>query len=318
MIKIFLKKSLLFLIPLILVWISIEVFYRFVPNNYSQKANEIKNNYNSKILVLGNSHAFYGINPDYFDAETYNFSNISQSLYFDELLLEKHLEKFSNLKYVILTIDYFTLSQVDDSSEDIWRKYYYEQYMDLNVPLITRFDPKSYSLTLTRNLEMNIDLIKNYAKKKTLIEGNSKGWAKKTGINPEFNNLETAIDVVKKNEDGLSDFAVNIKRSERMIKMCSKRNINVVMVTMPVTSYYASLVNKNKLKKLYADCEQLALENKNSIYINLFQSKDFQNDDFYDTDHLNEKGAEKCSKIINNVITKNFHFNKLQKIEDVR
>lgn len=301
-----------------MVWICMEIFYRFVPNNYTQKVAEIQNNYDSEILVLGNSHAFYGINPDYFSAKTYNFSNISQSLYFDELLIEKHLKSFKNLKYIILTVDYFSLSQVDNSSEDIYRKYYYEQYMDINVPLISRFDPKSYSLTLTRNLEMNIDLMKSYSKEKTLVEGNSEGWAKKIGTNPQFNNYETAVDVVAKNEDGLSDFQVNIKRLERMIKMCSERNINVVMVTMPVTTYYAGLVNKKKLKKLYADCEQLALENKNSIYLNLFQDKRFDNSDFYDTDHLNEKGAEKCSKILNKVIIENSGFNSFQKIENVR
>lgn len=298
------------MIPLILVWIGIEIFYRFVPNNYTQKATEIQNNYDSQILIFGNSHAFYGINPDLFTEKAYNFSNISQSLYFDELLLEKYMENCSNLKYVILTIDYFTLSQVDDSSEDVWRKYYYEQYMDLNVPIISQFDTKSYSLTLTRNLDMNVDIIKNYTKQKTLIEGNSKGWAKKIGVNPEFNNLETAIDVVAKNEDGLSDFAVNIKRLERIIKRCSERNIHVVMVTMPVTSYYASLVNKKKLEKIYYDCEQLSSENKNSFYLNLFQDKRFDNRDFYDTDHLNEDGAKKCSKILNEAIIENIKKNK--------
>ena len=117
----------------------IEVFYRFVPNNYTQKASEVKKNYDSEVLVLGNSHAFYGINPDDFSMKTYNFSNISQSLYFDELLLKKHLENFPNLKYVVLTVDYFSLSQIDNSSEDIYRKYYYEQYMDLDVPLISKW-----------------------------------------------------------------------------------------------------------------------------------------------------------------------------------
>ncbi|MFC6097753.1 D-alanyl-lipoteichoic acid biosynthesis protein DltD [Flavobacterium qiangtangense] len=318
MIKTFLKKIFIFLIPLLVVWICIEIFYRFVPNNYTQKATEIQNNYDSKILVLGNSHAFYGINPDYFNAKTYNFSNISQSLYFDELLIEKHLKSFKNLKYIILTVDYFSLSQVDNSSEDIYRKYYYEQYMDINVPLISRFDPKSYSLTLTRNLEMNIDLMKSYSKEKTLVEGNSKGWAMKIGTNPQFNNYETAVDVVAKNEDGLSDFQVNLDRLNRIIKLCSKQNVKVLLVTMPVTTHYARLVNQNKLRKIYTDCKRIASEQKNCIYLNLFQNKNFQNDDFYDTDHLNEKGAEKCSKILNKVIIENSGFNSLQKIENVR
>lgn len=288
--------------PILLVWMCIEVFYRFVPNNYTQKASEIKKNYDSEVLVLGNSHAFYGINPDDFSKKTYNFSNISQSLYFDELLLKKHLENFPNLKYVVLTVDYFSLSQIDNSSEDIYRKYYYEQYMDLDVPLISKFDPKSYSLSFTRNLEMNVDLIKSWIDEKTLIEGNKKGWARKTGVSSEYNNYETAVDVVAKNEDGLLDFNVNLNRLERISAMCLKRKVKVVMVTMPVTSYYASLVNKSKLEKLYLSCQRIAFNNDSLMYLNLFEDKKFDNNDFYDTDHLNEKGAEKCSKILNQFI----------------
>jgi len=293
------------LIPLILVWIFIEIFYRFVPNDYTQKAKGVLNNYDSEVLVLGNSHAFYGINPDYFDLKTYNFSQISQSLYFDELLLEKHIRKFPNLKCVILTVDYFSLSQVDNSSEDTWRKYYYQQYLDLKVPIISRFDPKSYSLTLTRNFETNVNLIQNFSRDKTLVEGNSKGWAKKIGVSAEFNNYNTAVDVVSKNEDGLSDFKVNLHRLNRMIKLCLQHDVKVLMVTMPVTSHYADLVNQKKFAKLSFECENLASKNDNVIYLNLFQNPAFNNNDFHDTDHLNEEGATKCSKILNQTVNEN-------------
>lgn len=300
--KNFLRKTVWFIIPIFLGWLALESFYRFIPNNYTEKQKQILQSYDSEILILGNSHSFYGINPSFFTQKAYNFSNISQSLYFDELLLEKHITHFENLKYVILTIDYFTLSQEDDTSEDLWRKYYYQQYMDIEVPSIAKIDFKSYSLATTRNLEMNIELLRKYRNEKKLIECNDLGWGSYEGINPEYNNLATAIDIAKKNEDGLTDFKSNELRLQRMINLCNKNEVRLVLITMPVTSYYAENINQNKLKKVVASCNYFEEKNKNVIYLNLFQSPQFDNNDFYDTDHLNSKGATKCSRILNQFI----------------
>ena len=38
-------------------------------------------------------------------------------------------------------------------------------------------------------------------------------------------------------------------------------------------------------------------------YLNLFMDSRFEDSDFYDADHLNFKGAIKCSKIIDEYIT---------------
>lgn len=300
--KSFLRKIFLFAIPILLGWIAIEFFYRFIPNNYTEKQKQILQNYDSEVLILGNSHSFYGVSPAFFTKKTYNLSNISQSLYFDELLLKKHIISFKNLKYVILTIDYFTLSQKDDTSEDLWRKYYYQHYMHLDVPTISKFDPKNYSLAITRNLEMNIELLQKYRNDKKLVECNDLGWGRYEGVNLEYNNSVTAIDIVKKNEDGLTDFKSNELRLQRMIDLCNKDKIKLVLITMPVTSYYAKNVNENKLRKIVASCNYFEEKNKNVIYLNLFQSPQFDNNDFYDTDHLNSKGAEKCSRIVNQFI----------------
>lgn len=300
--KNFLRKTLFFVIPILLAWIALEFFYRCVPNDYTEKQKQLGLNYDSEVLVLGNSHAFYGINPDYFTKKTYNLSNVSQSLYFDELLINKNCDNFKQLKYVILTIDYFSLSQADDTSEDRWRKYYYQYYMNLEVPSISKFDPKSYSLALTRNFEMNAELLRKYFKDKTLIESDKMGWAHYEGVNPEYNNPSTAVDIVKKNEDGSLDFTANEERLKRIIKICNQNNIKLILVTMPVTTYYAANVNKKKIDKIFMSCAKLEEIYKNVIYLNLFQSPKFNNTDFYDTDHLNAGGAEKCSKILNHLI----------------
>lgn len=105
---------------------SIELFYRTITNNYVVKTKNIQERYDDiEVLILGNSHTFYGLNPVYFDKSTFNMSNISQTLYFDKLIFERHFKNLKKLKYVIFNVEYTVLSQVDNTSEDVWRKYYY-------------------------------------------------------------------------------------------------------------------------------------------------------------------------------------------------
>ncbi|WP_159799745.1 D-alanyl-lipoteichoic acid biosynthesis protein DltD [Flavobacterium sp. MK4S-17] len=299
--KKFLYRILIFCIPIIIAWLGLELLYRCVPNNYSYKNKTVKENYNAQVLILGNSHSFYGLNPGEFSLPAYNLSNISQSIYFDELLFNKHIEKFKKLKFVILTVDYFTLGMEDDSAEDKWRKYFYNAQMDLKVPSVSCFNPRAYSLALVPRFSLTMHAVKQYLNKGTLAECNEKGWEQYYGININ-NNAETGKEIVDKHEYGTLDFSGNVGRINNIIGECREKNIKVVLVTMPVTSYYADNVNKQKLGKIIAQCN--SFNKKDGVYyVNLFQDKRFNNADFYDVDHLNTKGAQKCTEILNDYIS---------------
>jgi hypothetical protein len=297
--KKFLQRLLLFALPLVVIWAGIELLYRTIPNNYSLKnTNVVKHYTDAEVLILGNSHSFFGINPQYFKSKAFNFSNVSQGLFADELLFNKHIERFGNLKYLILNVDYFTLSQKDNSSELEWRNYFYEAQMGIETDLVSNFDLKKYSLAFAPPFKVTVNSVQDYFLKGTLAECNSTGWAAKQGVGPD-NSPRMGIIIAKKHEDGSVDFNNNIARLKRIIQKCKSKNIHVILVTMPVTSYYAAEVNKSKLEKIFKVCGALDSGYDNVQYINLFQDRRFNNSDFYDTDHLNTNGAKKCSKIIN-------------------
>lgn len=302
--KTFLKKTLFFLISIFLVWGGLEMFYRLVPNTYTEKHNSIQNNYNTaEILVFGNSHAFYGLNPKYFDRPAYNIANISQTIYFDKLLFNRHVERFKNLKWIILNIEYTSLSHQDNTSEDVWRKYFYQAHMDIEVSTIPFYDLRQYSLTLNRTFPQSIATLKQYYKSETIVECDELGFGHKYTYENRRDNLsELAQKTIEKHEDGLTDFSINSERIQRMIAEANKRNINVLLVTMPVSDDYARGVNQEKLQKIFRTAQNLADVNQNCLYLNLFDTYYFSDDDFFDPDHLNSRGAEKCSVIINTQI----------------
>lgn len=299
-------KLLLFLLPIIVALGFAEYFYRTVPNNYSVKnKNLIKNKSEIETLLFGDSHCFYGLNPAYFKTKTFNLSNVSQTIYFDKLLFDKNQGNLPKLSTIVLCIEYTNLSQKDNSQEDIWRKYYYQSYMDLNVPLIKWYDLKQYFLSTTQQPSRTFDLMKKYAKTGFVNDCDLNGWGtnfkKKDRIEPKIVAKERA----KQQEDGSVDFTINSERINSIINTCKAKGINVIIVSMPQTNLYTSYLNKKKLNLIFKTCQNFQNQNPHQVYyLNLFNDNRFKDIDFYDSDHLNEFGAEKCSKIVDDFINK--------------
>ena len=296
---------------MILLWGGLEYFYRSTETNYSYKHKYLTENYEKiEILILGDSHSLFGINPKYFSKHTFNLSNISQSLYFDELLLNAHIDQLSVLKTVVLNVSYFSLSQEDNSTEDAWRKYFYKDQMQLDVPIVSNYNLKSYSLSLTRRFNKSVDLVSEYFFEGSILGCDLKGY----GLQDESNIVEDkdklSPSIARKHENGSLDFLNNTNRLQRMIEICNKKGVEVVLVELPVYKTYYKLLNSEKKNKIIEACKKLEAEYENVNYINLSQNELFEDSDLRDADHLTNEGAEKCSIFLNNSIENNFDNNK--------
>lgn len=301
----FLLKLLLFLLPFVLMLVVLEVFYRYIPNNYSCKDQQINKNFQKiEVLLFGDSHCLYGLNPSCFSKNTFNLSNVSQTIYFDKLLFDKYVDKLPKLTQVVFCIEYTNLSQRDNSGDDGWRKFYYQRFMHLEVPLISKLDPRNYCLAFTQSFYKSRDLVKRYVKKKTILDCDSLGWGTNYKKADRIPAAQVAQNRAIVQEDGLMDFEVNKSRINDIIRRCKQRNIQVLIVSMPQTKVYESYLNQNKLSKIKATCSEFQTKNpKEVFYLNLFDDTRFSEEDFYDADHLNNEGALKCSKIVNDYLT---------------
>jgi hypothetical protein len=298
----FLKKVSFFIAILAIVWLCFELFYRFAANNYTEKSKNISTGYKDcEVLILGNSHTFYGLNPDFFKRKAFNLANKSQTLFYDQLLLEKYIDSLNALKYVIIPVEYSSLSASDDNAELAWRSYFYESQMGIDTKTHKVFDLKKYSRALPPPFLITLKAIKKYCTKGSLVDCQPNGWAPYEGMNSEHNNKAMGKIIAAKHEDNSVDFNKNIQRLKSMVVTCRQKGVKVFLVTMPVTSYYADNINRKKLALITAQCNAFANENK-IHYINLFQDKRFVNADFFDIDHLNTNGAKKCTRVINNFV----------------
>ena len=103
--KRFIKNVLKFSLLIIVVSLLFEIYLRSMPTDYERKLSGITDNYqNIELLILGNSHAFRGVDPREFDLEAYNMAAVNQSLYFDKRIALKHIDKMPNLKFILMVL----------------------------------------------------------------------------------------------------------------------------------------------------------------------------------------------------------------------
>jgi hypothetical protein len=293
-------KVLWFLLPILIIWGGVEFFYRTVATNFTEKDEQISTEYkDAEILILGNSHTLFGLNPTYFDRKTYNISNVSQTLYFDELIFNTYLPELPNLKAIILNVSYFSLTEEVNPFGDSWRKYFYKHQMNLDVPIVSKYDISNYSLATARPFKKSVDLICEYLKEGTVVSVYPNGYGKQdaTDMVPYKDDIISII--AEKHEDGLLDFTENIQRLEDIIATCKKENIEVFLVEMPMYTPYYNLLKEEKKNKIEATLKQLEANNPNTHYLKLSQDERFVPADLRDADHLTNEGAKKASIIMN-------------------
>lgn len=297
----FIKNSIVFSLPIITFLVIMEVLLRNIPNDYSYKKNYL-DQYSNQIetIFLGSSHAFYGVNPEFIDSNSFNAAHIAQSIDYDIEILKKYKNKSDKLKFIVVPIDYFSLYNRLETGVESWRIKNYNIYYGFNR-----------SHNLTDNFEiMNgkwskkcIRLAKFLIKKKSDVSCNDFG----RGINK---NSKNAIDFVLTGKQAAkrhvkkdkSFFMENVAIINQIIALAKAKNAKVIFYTSPAYITYTSQLNKKQLQKTIATTRAIASLNPNVSYYNFLNDSSFTAHDFCDADHLNEIGAEKFSKKMDSII----------------
>ena len=300
--KKFLIKIILFLFPIIIIGFSMEMLLRQIPNQYVLKNNyATANSHTIETLILGSSHSYYGINPEYFTKPCFNSANISQSLNFDLALLKRYETELSNLKTVILPISYFSFFEKLDESNEFWRVKNYTIYYDLDVSDEIVENSEVLSIKLGDNLSR---MYSYYLSEDFKLDCSETGWGNSFLAEESLDLNKTGISTAKRHTiDDLSLLNQTLSTLKTMIELCEKRNINVILFTPPAYKSYSENLNPNQLELTKKNAIEIANSFENCRYINLMEDSSFTEKDFFDADHLNNLGAKKLSILLNNIIT---------------
>lgn len=298
----FIKSITLYLItPLFILGISTELLLRNIPSNYAYKKFYLDKNSDSiNVLILGNSHGYYGVNPRYLHRNSFNACYVSQSLNFDFAILEKYNGKWENLNYIILPVSYFTLHHRLEKSPESWRVCNYVIYFGLN-PVYKLTD---YAEILSNKLQTNLTRIVSY-----YLHGlgspicSNLGWGRNYDFKHKQNLIETGRFAAKKHTyEASTSINENLLVLQSIISYANDRNVKILLFTPPAYHTYTENLDAKQLHLTINTACELDKAYQNVDYINLLTDSSFTEKDFYDADHLDEYGAKKLTLKMDSII----------------
>jgi hypothetical protein len=302
--KIFIKRFLLFIAPIVVMLLTAEFFLRRIPNDYSFKKNYLETNSKEiEVLILGNSHSYFDINPALIKSNAFNAAHNSQSLDYDLKLFEKY--QWNNLKCVIVPVDYLSLFSNLESSVESWRAPYYAIYYDL----YTSIKPQDNFEILSVKLKVSFDkLVKFYVKKDSGRFWSDLGWGNIYRKSEQKDLEATGINAARRHQgNSRSIYKSNTNNLESIVKLAAARNIKVLIITFPAYKSYVENLDVNQLETSIEFAESIAETYNNVKYINELNDFSFNQADFYDADHLNTDGAYTFSIKVDSILSSNWN-----------
>jgi hypothetical protein len=302
--KKFLHSFLIFILPIIVIGVSSEILLRHIPNDYSFKKEYLDRYSDSiRILCLGNSHTFYGINPIYFSSKGFNAGNISQTLDYDLLILQQYSNHWGKLKLILIPISYSSLFSKLESGSQAWRirnYYYYNKIGRAPVNFEDNFDIFSgkYSTNLGR-------IYSFYIQKTSSLSCSQSGWGiEYNSKNKQDLNITGIISAKKQTHKNAKCFKEVLNILKSILEFSQNRGVKVLLFTPPAFHTYIEQLDSAQLSQTYASVKDICKKYGNAKYIDMLSDGSFIASDFYDADHLNEIGAKKLTIKVDSIINK--------------
>lgn len=299
--KRFLIQSILIIIlPLTILLGGIELFIRNISNDYNYKHEWLTaNNSQIEVLCLGSSHGYFGIKPDMFSKYAFNLAFTSQSLKYDKYLYDAYASQCHSLNYLILPISYFSMRSDLETSTENWRIKGYSIYMGCDFHQYELF----YNLEIASKDKLRA-IYEFVSCDTSFVNCDSLGWG--TNYKLELRNDEwqkTGLAACQRHTIFSHEYVEDNKQYLKdIIDDCVKRDIKVILLTTPTHKSYFELLDANQLNEMNEICNRFDDKHENVVYLNWLKNDAFTDEDFFDADHLNEYGAEKLTKMLDEYI----------------
>ena len=303
--KCFLKKVLLFLLPLAAALCLFEAMLRMIPNDYTYKKKRLRADAKTiEVLFFGSSHVIADINPLFVSPDTFNLAFPTQTPDVDYKLLKRYGEKMENLRCVAIAISDFSLySRI----QDIWANHrlknyiiYYGFFFDLES-----VSSKNYfalgSGTIISNFE---NLLSYYKRNQNFVQVNESGFHPRYRAADDETLEKSGKLWAERHKERSKDRPVDYNGEilADIIAWCAARNIQVFFFTPPVYKTYINHLDEAQLRETIAYIERLARQYDNVTYENfLFEYQDIP-EYFLNPSHLNSAGARVFSEQIREIL----------------
>ncbi len=287
----------------ILVLTIIESYLYYYPSSFRYKYTFLQNNNNNiEVLVLGSSHNHRAINPEFItDFVTSNLAFDRQDLTMDYYLLTTYIDHLPKLKYVVLNITYDTLESKLGS--DDFKNSLYLRFHGINN-FNRRLNPKDYSMFLQRPKYYLLNFFPFLNHTKINVYGAVTNTGKDDFL-PTQNGIlsdKNSTVIPHHANENPAHYDNNVIVLKNLLTLCKKHNLTPVLITPPVTASHFNAMIPEKRQRRDAMIPHLLELFPHAQYFNFETDTRFTVSDFMDSSHLNPRGAEKFSSILNSIL----------------
>ena len=294
--KRFIRKILIYTLPIVLVAVGLEIYVESIPNSYTYKRSYVEQHAAEiKTLILGSSYAYDGIDPSVLDT-AFNLANSSQCFEDDYRLLQRYIVYLDSLERVILPISYSSLQMVSSSN----RRVYYTIYMDL----YPRWPISKYSFECF-NLELMLKKIAKHTLREDVVRcdtlGQRIGHTLESRPTTDWKETDKLIDNDRFVGKSAQEYIEENKYWLRRIALeCQVSGVELCIVIMPSLGEYRNGMPQEQIVVMY-DAMRFIASKFDCVKLLDYQEWGTE-DDFWNATHLNTYGARRFTLSLNHDI----------------
>lgn len=276
-----------------------EMIVRSIPNPYKIKARELERHGDRvATLVLGSSHTYYGIVPQELGDSVFNLANISQNYEYDYLLLKKYAPLMPNLRRVIINVGYSSFFDSDFPNGEWWQETNYQLYMG-----VKKHGQLSRTGFEIANFPVYAGKLRKFLMRKPPAICDTTGFGLDYTFESRYDGWEHtgAIAARRHTAPDTAWMDYNVRYLRRLVALCRGIGVQAVLVTTPCYITYNEHLDSAQLDSYVTVAKEVAAENS-LRWVDLLTDSRFIADDFWDADHLNNRGATKLTHLLRDTL----------------
>lgn len=281
------------------IFITLFVFYEIITFKYISLRADFKLKSNPKYIVLGHSHPETAFNDSLINNVT-NLAQSGESYFYTFQKVKEVLKQNKSIKTIFIE---FTNNQVNKEMDDwIWE----EKYISNRYPIYSSFMSKEDTkLLLENNYTVFYNAFSISSKNKFLrILKNDFDYTKEIGgyqylvrnkTDSLLINYDDRFNYKNYFNDDHNISEINLKYLSKIITLSHKYRIRIVLIRSPQHERYTGYYNE----KVYQEILRSNFKNVEYLDLSKFSVK---NNEFWDLEHLNYRGARKFSTWFNSLL----------------
>ncbi len=299
--------TVVFLLPVVIAVITIEILTRKIPSSATVGATILKESKDEiNTLVLGASQNKRAINPEFLSQKTLNVAGTKQGYKADYYLVKDLQQQLPQLKRVILACTYRHFES-PSNPKNFWKYRAFLHYYNVNA-----FERTTYfkdRLLFLSNPDFYAKQLKAHYINKTAYTYNKFGFQTDT-IDSRFGKLNyNKIEIEKTYRPKYPPTSKVFLESNsiwfhKLIQLCQAKNLEIVISLTPVYDSYKKQREPDALMRRDSILNELTHSYNNIKLFDMENNGEFEVNDYLNENHLNARGAEKFTRTLDTFLSK--------------